>query len=147
MQVTFRIVAALAALGGLAYLMRGSSPAPPVFQASIAQRPAPNSFRGIAWDSALPSVQKLRETVLKGCPSIAEQKNFTDTPPCSHMHNATDDMEEFTQRRNVPPIYDVSVSEQSLQWSHRKFWSGYVSAAKLAFPIGPGGHGAAFFKS
>jgi len=53
-----------------------------------------------------------------------EQKNFTDPPPCSHMHIDTDDMELFTQRQKVPPIFDVPVSEQLLEWSERKFQSG-----------------------
>jgi len=84
----------------------------------------PDAFRGIKWDSVLPSTQKLRDTVLQSCAAIVEQKNFTDSPPCSHMHIDTDDMELFSQRRNVPPIFGVAVSEQLLTWSHRKFWSG-----------------------
>ena len=42
------------------------------------RRAAPDAFRGIKWDSALPSAQKLQETVLKNCAAIVEQKNFTD---------------------------------------------------------------------
>jgi hypothetical protein len=90
------------------------------------QRAPPDAFRGIKWDSALPSTQKLRDTVLQSCAAIVEQKNFTDTPPCSHMHMDTDEMELFSQRRNVPPIFGVAVNEQLLTWSHRKFWSGQV---------------------
>jgi hypothetical protein len=86
----------------------------------------PDSFRGIKWDSALPPTQKLRETALMGCGAIVEQKNFTDTPPCSHVHIDKDDIELFTQRRSVPSIFDVPVSEQLLMWSHGKFWSGQV---------------------
>jgi len=84
----------------------------------------PDSFRGIKWDSALPSVQKLRETALKGCASVVEQKNFTDTPPCSHMHLDIDDQDLFIQREHVPDIYNVPVTEQLLTWSNRRFWSG-----------------------
>jgi hypothetical protein len=83
------------------------------------RRTPPDSFRGIKWGSALPSVQKLRETALKGCAAVVERKAFADThPPCSHMHIDTDDMELFGQRENVPPIFDVPVSEQLLEWSH-----------------------------
>ena len=137
--VTVRAAVALTLLGGLAYLMKNpqaphqaplsaplqstasvvyatTSPtlSPPLLQAP-AQRPAPDSFRGITWDSALPSIQKLRETALRGCAAVVEQKNFTDTPPCSHMHILTDDMDLFSQRRNVPPIYGVSASEQLVE--------------------------------
>ena len=126
-SASWRVLAALVLIGGFAvFSYRDKTPPAPVFQATIAQRPAPDSFRGIAWGAALPSVQKLRETALKSCPTIVEQKNFTDTPPCSHMHLATDDLDLFTQRPNVPSIYGVAVSEQLLQWSHRKFWSGNV---------------------
>jgi hypothetical protein len=90
------------------------------------KRNPPDSFRGIKWGSALPSALKLRETALKGCAAIIEQKDFTSIAPCSHMHIDTDDMELFTQRQNVPPIFDVPVSEQVLDWSYRKFWSAQV---------------------
>jgi hypothetical protein len=86
----------------------------------------PDGFRGIKWDSPLPSAQKLRETALAGCSVVVQQKNFTDTPPCSHMHIDTDDMELFAQRLNVAPIFGVAISEQLLTWSYRKFWSGQV---------------------
>jgi len=87
----------------------------------------PDGFRGIKWDSPLPSVQKLQETALVGCSAVVQPKNFfTDTSPCSHMHIDTDDMELFAQRRNVMPIFGVAVSEQLLTWSYRKFWSGEV---------------------
>lgn len=88
------------------------------------QRDPPDGFRGIKWDSVLPSTQKLRETALVGCTTIVEQKGFTDSPPCSHMHIDTDDMELFAQRRNVAPIFGIAASEQMLTWSYRKFWSG-----------------------
>src|SRR5713101_594772 len=94
--------------------------------AATPQRNPPDGFRGIKWDSTLPPVQKLRETALGGCSTVVEQKNVTDTPPCSHMHIATDDMKLFSQRRTVAPIFGVAVSEQVLTWSHRKFWSGEV---------------------
>jgi zinc-ribbon domain len=90
------------------------------------QRAAPDTFRGIRWNSTLPSVHTLRKTVLKGCVVITEQKNVIDTPPCSHMHLDTDDMDLFTQRQHVSPIFDVPVSEQLLEWSYRKFWSGEI---------------------
>ena len=86
----------------------------------------PDGFRGVKWNSPLPSIQKLREAVLLGCSAVVQQKNFTDAPPCSHMHIDTDDMELFAQRRKVAPIFGVAVSEQLLTWSHRKFWSGEV---------------------
>jgi hypothetical protein len=101
-------------------------PPKPVEDSEQPRRGPPDSFRGIKWGSALPSIQKLRGTALKGCTAVVEQKNFTDTPPCSHMHIDTDDIELFTQRQNVPPIFDVPVSEQLLEWSERKFWSGEV---------------------
>jgi hypothetical protein len=47
------------------------------------RRSPPDSFRGIKWGSALPSVQKLRWTALNSCAAVVEQKNFTDTPPCT----------------------------------------------------------------
>jgi hypothetical protein len=90
------------------------------------RRNPPISFRGIKWDSALPSLYSLRKTVLKGCPLLVRQKNFTDTPPCSHMHTSTDNMDMFAQRQNVPPIFGVQVSEQVFTWSHRKFWTGNI---------------------
>jgi hypothetical protein len=90
------------------------------------RRDPPDSFRGFKWGSAPPSVRKLRETVFKSCAAIVEQKNVTDSPPCSHMHIDADNQELFFQRLNVPPIFDVSVSEQLLIWSERKFWSGQV---------------------
>lgn len=95
---------------------------------SVATSPKnpPDGFRGIKWDSPLPSVQKLQETALVGCSVVVQQKNFTDTPPCSHMHIDTDDMELFAQRRNIAPFFGATVSEQLLTWSHRKFWSGEV---------------------
>jgi hypothetical protein len=92
---------------------------------SMAQNP-PDSFRGIKWDSPLPSRRELLRTALKGCGTIVEQNNFTDTPPCSHMHGDTDDMDMYTQRQNLPPFFGVQVSEQLLTWSYRKFWSGEV---------------------
>jgi RNA polymerase subunit RPABC4/transcription elongation factor Spt4 len=90
------------------------------------RRDPPDSFRGVKWGSALPSVRKLRETVFKSCAAIVEQKNITDSPPCSHQHIDTDNIELFSQRQNVPPIFDVSVSEQLLGWTERKFWFGQV---------------------
>jgi hypothetical protein len=90
------------------------------------QRDPPDDFRGIKWGSALPTVRNLRETVMKGCTAIVEQKNVTDAPACSHLHVDTDDMELFTQRQNIPLIFNVPVSEQLLMWSERKFWSGEV---------------------
>jgi hypothetical protein len=86
----------------------------------------PDAFRGIKWHSVLPSVQALQRTGLKGCVTVVEQKNIVDAPSCSHMHIDTDDMDLFTQRTNVAPIFNVSVSEQLLTWSHRRFWSGEV---------------------
>jgi hypothetical protein len=89
--------------------------------------PPPDSFRGVGWGSPLPRAEELRRAALKGCPAIVEEKNLTDAPPCGHMHIATaDDVDMFTQRRNVAAIYGVSVSEQSLEWSHRKFSGGQV---------------------
>ncbi|MGH6839494.1 MAG: hypothetical protein ACREDT_11980 [Methylocella sp.] len=90
------------------------------------KRNPPDSFRGIKWGSALPSALKLRETALKGCTAIIEQKDFTSRQLCSHMHIDTDDMDLFGLRQNVPPIFGVPVSEQMLDWSHRKFWSAEV---------------------
>jgi hypothetical protein len=84
----------------------------------------PDAFRGIKWDSRLPSIPRLQKTVLKGCVTVLEQQNFTDTPPCSHVHIDTDDMDLFTQRRNAAPLFGVPVSEQLLSWSYKKFWSG-----------------------
>jgi hypothetical protein len=86
----------------------------------------PEGFRGIKWDSALPSTPRSRKTTLKGCGTVVEQENFTDTPPCSHMHLDGDDMDLFTQRQNVAPLFGVPVSEQLLSWSYKKFWSGQV---------------------
>jgi hypothetical protein len=86
----------------------------------------PDSFRGVRWGSTLPSNRRLQETVLKGCTAIVEKRNFTDSPPCSHMHIDTDDMDLFAQREKVPPLFDVSASEQVLEWSGRKFWAGEV---------------------
>lgn len=95
-------------------------------QSKQPKRNPPDSFRGIKWGSVLPSKLKLRETALKGCTAIIEQKDFTSRPPCSHMHIDTDDMDLFTQRQNVSPIFDVPLSEQVLDWSNRKFWSAEV---------------------
>jgi hypothetical protein len=81
----------------------------------------PNGFRDIKWDSGLPSIARLRKTALKGCVTVVEQENFTDTPPCSHMQIDTDDMDLFTQRQNLAPLFGVPVSEQLLSWSHKKF--------------------------
>ena len=89
-------------------------------------RSPPDAFRGIKWDSALPSIPKLRKTALSGCTTVVQQENLTVTPPCSHMHIDEDDMDLFTQRQNVAPIFGVPVSEQLLTWSYRKFWSGEV---------------------
>lgn len=90
------------------------------------QRKPPDAFRDIKWNSTLLSDQRLRAAALKGCTTIVEQKNVADMPPCSHMHIETDDIDLFTQRQNVAPIYDVSVSEQVFEWSHEKFWMGEV---------------------
>jgi hypothetical protein len=90
------------------------------------RRNPPDSFRGVRWGSALPSVRTLRETVFKSCGAIVEQKNITDSRPCIHKHFDTDDVDMFFQRQNVPPIFDVSVSEQLLTWSKRKFQLGEV---------------------
>jgi hypothetical protein len=42
------------------------------------------------------------------------------------MHIDTDDIDLFTQRQHVAPLFGVPVSEQLLTWSYRKFWSGEV---------------------
>lgn len=94
--------------------------------AHAASNKPPNDFRGIKWDSVLSSIARLRKTVLKGCIAVVEQTDFTSTPPCSHMHIDTDDMDLFAQRQNVAPFFGVSVSEQLLSWSYGKFWSGEV---------------------
>lgn len=94
--------------------------------ANQARRDPPDSFRGIKWNSTLPSVRRLRETVMRSCAAIIEQKSIIDSAPCSHMHISTDNMEVFAQRQNVPPIFDVPVSEQVLTWSEGKFWMGEV---------------------
>jgi hypothetical protein len=86
----------------------------------------PDAFRGIKWDSALPPVEQLKKTALSGCASVVEQAHLIDTSPCSHIHLDTDEMDLFTQRRNVAPIFGVAGSEQLLSWSYRKFWSGKV---------------------
>jgi len=90
------------------------------------QRGPPDAFRGVKWNSTLPSDQKLQTMVLAGCAAIIVQKNLTDTPPCSHMHIDTDDIDLFTQRQSVPPIFGVPVSEQVFEWSNQKFWMGEV---------------------
>jgi hypothetical protein len=84
----------------------------------------PDSFRGIKWDSELPSIKRLHRTAMIGCASISEQTSFETIMPCSHMHIDTDDIDSFDQRENVPPFLDVTVSEQMFTWSHQKFWSG-----------------------
>jgi tetratricopeptide (TPR) repeat protein len=90
------------------------------------RRDPPDSFRGIKWNSALPSIRQLRETAMKSCAAIVEQTNSIDSAPCSHMHISTDNMELFAQRQDVPPIFGVPVSEQLLTWSQRKFWMGQI---------------------
>jgi tetratricopeptide (TPR) repeat protein len=90
------------------------------------RRDPPDSFRGIKWNSALPTIRQLRETAMKSCAAIVEQKNIVDSAPCSRMHISTDNMEVFAQRQNVPPIFDVPVSEQAFTWSEGKFWMGEV---------------------
>jgi hypothetical protein len=86
----------------------------------ITRSSPPEDFRSVKWGASLPPMAKLRETVLTGCSKIVEQKNFTDTSPCAHMHGDTDDMDMFSQRQNVPPIFDVRVSEQLFVWSEKK---------------------------
>src|SRR5207237_3836799 len=88
------------------------------------QHTVPDGFRGIKWDSDLPSITRLRETALKGCDTIGEWKPLTDRPPCSHIHINTDDMDMFVQSVNVEPMFGMPVSEQNLDWSYRKFWAG-----------------------
>ena len=90
------------------------------------QKSAPDSFRGVKWDAPLPSVQKLRETAMKGCPAVVEQKGITSNAPCSYLHIDNDDIDSFIQRQNVAPLFDVPISEQMLSWSHKKFWAGDV---------------------
>jgi len=90
------------------------------------QRDPPDSFRGIKWDSVLPSRKELQQSVLKGCGKIVERSNFTDRPQCWHAHGDADDMDMFAQSRNVTPFLGVSVSEQLPSWSYKKFWSGEV---------------------
>lgn len=90
------------------------------------QRGPPEAFRSIKWGSPLPSKEKLQKSVLKGCASIVEQKRFTASASCSHMHIDRDSMDLYAQRVNVPPIFGVPVSEQLLTWSGRKFWSGTI---------------------
>lgn len=86
----------------------------------------PDSFRGIKWDSKLPSIARLRKTAMKGCASVREQTTIQTTLPCSHMHIDTDDIDLFDQHENIPPLFDVAVSEQMFTWSYRKFWSGQI---------------------
>jgi tetratricopeptide (TPR) repeat protein len=109
----------------------GASPEPATVTSrldSVSQtrRDPPDSFRGIIWNAALPTVRQLRETVMKSCAAIVEQTDIIDSAPCSHMHINTDDIELFAQRQDVPPIFGVRVSEQLLTWSERKFWMGQV---------------------
>jgi hypothetical protein len=42
---------------------------------------APDAFRGVKWEAPLLSAQKLRETALKGCISIVEQKDLISECP------------------------------------------------------------------
>lgn len=84
----------------------------------------PDSFRGVKWDSTLPSIAKLRNTVMKGCAAIPAVTDFKATLPCSHTHIDTDDVEMFDQKQNAPQFLGVDVSEQILSWSYKKFWSG-----------------------
>lgn len=118
------VVAGLAAVGNL---LGENKPGPaPVGQrdGEQQQKGVPDAFRGIKWDAPLPSAQKLRETALKGCPAIVEQKEIVSKAPCSHMHIDTDDIDVFTQRQNVAPLFGVLISEQTLSWSYKKFWAG-----------------------
>jgi hypothetical protein len=87
---------------------------------------APDAFRGVKWDAPLLSAQKLRETALKGCISIVEQKDLISNAPCSRLHIDNDDIDTFAQRQKVAPLFDVPISEQTLSWSYKKFWAGDV---------------------
>ncbi len=89
------------------------------------ERNPPESFRGIAWGAVLPSTGKLRDSALKGCAAIVEQEDLTAKPPCGHMH-FDNDTDMFVQRQNVPPLFDVPVSEQLLVWQKKKFWMGTI---------------------
>ncbi len=83
----------------------------------------PDGAAGIKWDEPLPTKARLRATVMKGCSTLAEKKDFVDRPGCYHMHISAGDIEFFGQDRDVPRIYGVGVSERSLEWSHLKFFA------------------------
>jgi len=101
-----------------------ASPNPSNIQSGLP--PPPQDFRGIKWGDPLPQKRRLQETVLRGCPAIIEQKLLRDTPPCSHTHIETDDMDLFGQPQNVPPFFGVRVSSQLFVWSEKQFWAGHI---------------------
>jgi hypothetical protein len=86
----------------------------------------PDSFRGIKWESTLPSIATLHRTVMRGCTAIPDDLSTKTKNPCSHWHTDTDDEETFDQQQNLPPFLSVSFYEQMMSWSHKKFWSGQL---------------------
>lgn len=103
---------------------------------AVSSTKSPSGFREINWKSALPSVAKLRATAMKGCAIIKEDADFQKNLPCSYSHIETDDIMMFDQKENVPPFLGIAVSEQILDWSNNRFWSGQVFSKNESDYIG-----------